>query len=164
MATVGRVRSKVIATREGRLERLAVAATAALALALIDLDVKRVLTTPWWAYHHRSVGWFVLCVVVLLVAGVLTRIPSRAVAIGAGILGGGVLGNLVSARLNGGSVPDPLLVGTRVRGIAFNLADIFTLTGIVILISALIVVTIQNRDRLPPPTRPERWLLRKLRL
>ena len=153
-----------MATREGRLERLAVAATGALVLALIDLDVKRVLMTPWWAYHHRSVGWAVLCVVILIVVGVLTRIPSRAVAIGAGILGGGVLGNLVSARLNGGSVPDPLLLGNRVRGVAFNLADVFTLIGIVVLITALIVVTIQNRDRLPPPTRPERWLLRRLRL
>jgi len=164
MATVVVVRAKVLATREGRLERLAVAASSALVLAMIDLDVKRVLTTPWWAYHHRSLGWAALCVVLLVFSGVLTRIPSRGVAIGAGIMSGGILGNLVSARLNGGSVPDPLLLGNRFRGVAFNLADVFTLTGIVVLITALIVVTIQNRDRLPPPTRPERWLLRKLRL
>ena len=151
-------------TRETTSERLFFVVVAAACLAAIDLDVKHVLTTPFWAYHHRSDGWVVLCLVTLVVAGLLTRIPSRAVTLGAALMSGGVLGNLVSARADGGYVPDPLLVGNRFRGIAFNIADVFTLVGIVMLTVALMVVAIRNRDRLPPPTRPERWLLRRLRL
>lgn len=145
-------------------ERLLIVLVAAVTLAAVDLRVKSILDTPAWAYHHRSDVWVVECVVTLVAALAVTRIPSLGVATGAGLLSGGVLGNLVSANRDGGSVPDPLLVGTRFGGIAFNLADVFTLLGIVVLFGSLMAFAIRNRDRLPPPSRAERWLLRRLRL
>jgi hypothetical protein len=156
--------SRAHADHAGATTRLLLLAGSAIALAAVDLDLKATLSTPQWAYHHRAGGWFVLCVVTLVAAAALARVPSKAVALGGGVMSGGVLGNLVSAHWNGGYVPDPIILGDRSGGVAFNLADIFTLLGIFVLIGSLIVVAIRNRDRLLPSTRVERWLLRRLGL
>jgi hypothetical protein len=145
-------------------ERLLTIVMAATALAAADLDLKSAVATPWWAYHYRPGSWVALCVVILLGALALARVPSWGVAVSAGILSGGVLGNLVSARLNGEYVPNPIVVGNRFHGVAFNLADIFTLVGIFALMASLIVVTVRNRDRLAQPPRWERWLHRRIGL
>jgi lipoprotein signal peptidase len=68
-------------------------------------------------------------------------------------MSGGVLGNLISARWDGNRVPNPLMIGDRESGIAFNLADVFVLAGILLLTASLCAVTIQHRDRLIPPHR-----------
>jgi len=136
---------------------------AAVVLSAIDLQLNNALTTPDWAYHHRSGAWVAACLLTLAGAAAVTRVPSAAVAVGAGLLAGGVLGNLVSALVNGGSVPDPLLIGTHL-GVAFNIADVFTLAGIPLLIGGLMAVVVANRDRLPPPSRAERWLMRRIGL
>lgn len=148
----------------GTLERLLFVVAGAASLAAIDLGVSSLLATPWWAYHHRSAAWVGLCLAVMAVSAVLSLIPSRAVAAGSAILSGGVLGNVVAARWNGGYVPNPLLVGDRFGGVAFNPADVFTLLGIVTVTVALMVVSIRNADRLPVSTRADRWLQRRLRL
>lgn len=154
----------VAAAGTGTAERLLFVLVVAIGLSAVDLHVKSVLATPLWAYHQRSDTWVAACIVTLVGAAAVTRIPSLGVAIGAALLSGGVLGNLVSARLDHDAVPDPLLIGSPYRGIAFNLADVFTLAGIVVLIGSLMVVAVRNRDRLPPPTPPERWVLRRLGL
>ncbi|HZT15827.1 MAG TPA: signal peptidase II [Gaiellaceae bacterium] len=148
---------------DGTGERLLGVLVAAVVLCAIDLQLNSVLTTPDWAYHHRSGAWIAACLLTLAGTAAATRVPSAAVAVGAGLLAGGVLGNLVSALVNGGSVPDPLLIGTH-QGVAFNIADLFTLSGIVLVIGGLMAVVIVNRDRLPPPRRVERWLLRRVGL
>ncbi len=153
----------VAAAGGGTGERLLGVLVAAVVLSAIDLQLNSVLTTPDWAYHHRSGAWVAACLVTLAGTVVATRVPSAAVAVGAGLLAGGVLGNLVSALVNGGSVPDPLLIGTHI-GIAFNIADVFTLSGILLSFGGLMAVVIANRDRLPPPRRAERWLLRRVGL
>jgi hypothetical protein len=145
------------------LDRLVFVLGAALVLSAVDLHVKSVLATPPWAYHQRSGAWIAACLFTLAAAAAVTRVPSLAVAVGAALLSGGVLGNLVSARLNHDAVPDPLLLGSPSRGIAFNLADVFTLAGIVVLIGSLMLVVIRNRDRLPT-TPLERRLLQRLGL
>ena len=63
---------------------------------------------------------------------VLALLPSRLVAAAAGVVAGGVLGNVISAYRHGGRVPNPLVVGT----VAFNLADVFVLAGVPVLIVA----------------------------
>ena len=79
-------------------------------------------------------------------------------------MSGGVIGNLVSARLNGNRVPNPLVIGDYGRGFAFNAADVFFLLGNLLLMTSLIVMTIRNRHRLAPPRAWESALLRQLRL
>ena len=144
-------------------ERLLLLVAPAAVLASLDLFVKATVPTHSWAFHHRSGAWLALSIVLLLAVPLLTLVPSRAVAVAAGVMCGGVIGNLVSARADGNWVPNPLVVGNEYV-LAFNLADVFFLVGNVILMATLIVVSIRNRDRLVTLRPWERALLRRLHL
>ena len=142
---------------------LAIVLVPALALAAVDLAVKAALPTRGWDFHQRSNAWSVLTVSLLVVVLLLAVLPSRLVAAAAGVVAGGVLGNVVSAHRHGGRVPNPLVVGT----LALNLADVFILAGVPLLVFALVRVSIGHReriDRLIPPRRWELALRRRLGL
>lgn len=134
-------------------ERLFLVLAPAAALAAVDLAVKATMPTAPWHFHERSHGWVALSVAVLVGALALARVPSRAVAVCAGVMSGGVGGNLLSAGWNDNRVPNPLVIGDHFNGIAFNAADVFILVGNLLLTVSLIVATIQNRDRLIPARR-----------
>lgn len=143
--------------------RLLLVVTASAGLAAVDLNSKLVLETPPWAYHERSLAWVALCLVVLIGVALLALVPSRVVAVAAGITGGGVLGNLLSARWNENNVANPFLLGSPTDDwIAFNVADVLVLVGVLVLMPALMRVAIRQRHRLRPPSaferRLERWL------
>jgi hypothetical protein len=144
-------------------ERLLLLVAPAAVLAALDLFVKATVTTPSWAFHHRSGAWLALSIVLLLAVPLLTLVPSRAVAVAAGVMCAGVIGNLVSARADGNWVPNPLVVGNEYV-LAFNLADVFFFVGNLILMATLIVVSIRNRDRLVTLRHWERAFLRRLHL
>lgn len=137
----------------GRRVRAAIALGVALPLATADLVLKGVLSTPAWAWHQRSVAWLVLCVAVLALLLVLLRVPSAAVPPAAGILAAGVLGNALSAAWNDLEVPNPLVLRGDEAVIAFNLADVWVLGGLVALFSALGVWIVRNRAALPQRRR-----------
>jgi hypothetical protein len=143
-------------------DRLLLIAAPAVVLASVDLIVKAKVPTESWAYHHRSQAWVVLSVVVLFGAFSLALVRSLAVAVAAGVMCGGVIGNLVSARADGNWVPNPLVIGNYEFGLAFNLADVFFVVGIVLLMAALILIIVQRRDGLAAPRAWERALLRQL--
>ena len=143
-------------------DRLLLFAAPAVVLVAVDQVVKATVSTPLWAFHHRSYGWVALSIAVLVGAFFLTFVPSRAVAVAAGVMSAGAIGNLISARLDGNRVPNPLVIGDYQRGIAFNLADVFFLVGNMLLMTALIVMLVRRRDRLAPPRAWERALLRQL--
>jgi hypothetical protein len=143
--------------------RLSLVFAPALALAAVDLAVKASVPTKAWGIHQRSHSWSVFSVALLVAVLVLALLPSPLVAAAAGVVAGGVLGNVVSAHLHGGRVPNPLVVGT----LALNLADVFVLAGVPVLIFALARVAIRHReriDRLIPPRRWELALRRRLGL
>ena len=143
--------------------RLSLAIASTLALAAVDLAVKAALPTKGWDFHQRSHAWSLLSVVLLAVVVVLAVLPSRLVAAAAGVVAGGVLGNVVSAHRHGGRVPNPIVVGS----LALNLADVFVLVGVPVLVVALVRVSIRNRDRIDRLIPPRRWelaLRRRLRL
>ena len=145
------------------LRRLPLVLVPALVLAVVDLAVKAIVRTHALDFHQRSHGWSLVMLALLAVVLLLVVLPSRLVAVAAGIVAGGALGNLVSAARHDGRVPNPLVVGT----IAFNLADIFVLVGIPLFVVALVRVTIGHReriDRLIPPRRWELALRRRLGL
>jgi hypothetical protein len=119
----------------------------AAALAVVDQYVKLRLPTPMWAFHHRSDAWFIGSCALLAAVMPLAKLPSNLVTAAAGVFAGGVLGNLISAAANGLEVPNPLVIGNH-TGVAFNLADAFVLTGNVMLMVGLIVLTLRYRDRL----------------
>jgi hypothetical protein len=145
-------------------DRLLLVFAPAAALAYIDLILKQ--TLPIAAFHHRSGAWVGASVVLLVAAAALSLLRSPVVAVAGSVMTAGVLGNLVSARASEDWVPNPFTV--IVDGdyhLTFNLADVFFLVGILVLMTALMVETLRHRDRLPlaPPRRWERALFRQLR-
>lgn len=101
-------------------------------------------------FHHARAPFvaFVMTGLVAALVALVPRIPSNAAALGAGIACGGALGNLVSLLAWTEGVPDPLVVAGATHGIAFNLADVFALTGDALLLSAAVVYGLRQRDRL----------------
>jgi lipoprotein signal peptidase len=140
--------------------RFAVLLAVAVPLAIADLVHKASAETQWWAYHERSLGWIALCVVLFVAILALVRVPSATIPPAAGLLAAGVLGNMMSAAWNDLRVPNPIVVEGNRAILAFNLADIWALAGIVLLMISLSVWLIRNRELLPPPHdawSPARW-------
>ena len=125
-------------------DRLFVFVAPAVVLVPADQFVKATISTPVWAFHHRSYGWVALSIAVLVGAFFLTLVPSRAVAVAAGVMSAGAIANLISARSDGNRVPNPLVIGDYQRGFAFNLADVFFLVGNLLLVVSLIVVIVRH--------------------
>ncbi len=134
--------------------RIAIMLGVAVPLAAADLYMKATQPTEPWAYHARSLGWLVLSVGVFLALLLVSQVPSRVVAPAAGLLAAGILGNTLSAAWNGMEVPNPLVVYLHDVVIAYNLADVWALGGIVLLVAALGTWLVQNRDLLPPTREP----------
>ena len=132
-----------------RNKRLLTLLALCLSLSCFDLWVKLLIPTPEWALHQRSLVWAIGCGVLLAGLVPLSRVPSNAVMFGAGLLSGGVLGNLISAGVDHLEVPNPFLLMTAHGGIAFNPADTFILGGNLVLIVALCDLLVRHRDRLP---------------
>jgi len=137
--------------------RLAVLLAVALPLAAADLVYKAEVETYWWAYHERSFAWIVLCGVLFVATLGLARVPSPVVPPAAGLLAAGVLGNGLSAAWNDLRVPNPIVLHGERSILAFNLADIWALTGILLLVASLSLWLIRNRAALPSPRQT--WLL-----
>jgi lipoprotein signal peptidase len=99
--------------------------------------------------HHRSHTWIALSALDCVVMALLARVPSRAVAVGCGLLVGGELGNLIWAVSHDGVVSNPLVIHAGEGGMAFNFADVCELVGVWVLMAALIEVTVRHRHLLP---------------
>ena len=127
-------------------DRLFLIAVPAAALASVDLFVKLKVPTESWAFHQRSQAWVVVSIVLLFGASSLALVRSRAVALAAGVMCGGVIGNLVSARADGNWVPNPLVITNYDLTLAFNLADVFFVVGELLLMATLIVVAIRSHQ------------------
>lgn len=127
--------------------RRALLVAAAVSFAAIDLLHKALDRAEF--HHVRSP--FAAFAMGILVAGLIVlvpRIPSNAAALGAGIACGGALGNLVSLLAWSQGVPNPLVLAGDTQGLAFNLADLFALSGDALLLSAAVVHGLRNRARL----------------
>ena len=122
----------------------------AISFAAIDL-VYKVLTPT--NFHHARTPFVVVVMLGLVAALVLLvpRVPSNAAAVGAGIACGGTLGNLVSLLAWSRGVPDPLVVMGTTHGLAFNLADVFAVTGDALLLSAIVLHGVRHRAHLREP-------------
>jgi len=142
-------------------QRLVLFIAPTLGLALLDFAVKERLPRSEWLLHERSAAWVGLSVALLLGCFALAAMSSRLVAAMASVTAGGALGNLISAGRDG-AVPNPLHIGGS-NGIAFNLADVFVVGGLLLLVVALASISVRHRDRLIPPRRWERKLVRWVR-
>ncbi len=122
------------------------------AVVCMTIDLVHKTAVPAELYHARSP--FIALLLGALVAAlivVVPRLPSNAAAVGAGIVCGGALGNLVSIFAWAQGVPDPLLIVGETHVLAFNLADVFAVVGDVLLLSAAVVHGMRMRMRLREP-------------
>lgn len=145
------------------LRRAALLLSVAVPLAGADLLHKALGTTPHWAYHPRGAAWIALSAAVVLACLALSRVPSLGVAAAAGLLAAGAAGNGIAAVAWERGIPNPIVWESSSHLAAFNLADVFTLTGIVLLTVLLCSLTIRNRRRLLAPRTVARMLWERLR-
>jgi lipoprotein signal peptidase len=90
-----------------------------------------------------------LAALTLSLAVVATR--SLLLATAGGVVVGGAAANAISLALwsSYDGVPNPFFAGDEVRGIAFNLADVFLATGgLLLLPAATLLFAARNRERL----------------
>jgi lipoprotein signal peptidase len=129
-----------------RLRRLLLVCIA-VSFAAIDLVHKSLVPAE---FHHARTTFVALVMAVVIAALVVLvpRVPSNAAVCGAGIACGGALGNLVSLFAWPQGVPDPLVVSGTLHGVAFNLADLFAITGDALLLSAVVLHGVRHRARL----------------
>lgn len=118
------------------------------ALAAADIAVQASTAGDPALAHHRTVAWLVLSFGILAAVLGSAVLPSRLVAAGAGILGGGIAGNLGSALLHHRVIPNPFVAGD----IAFNLADAFVVAGLVLGGVAIMRLADRCRHLLPRHT------------
>jgi hypothetical protein len=135
-------------------------------LIVADLWVKSNAIVPEWAYHERGPAWLALCTGLVLLLLLLTRIPSAVVPPAVALAVAGILGNVLSAVQNDLAVPNPLLLHGAGGQLAFNLADLYALVGIVLLATTVSVWAVRNRERISglrlqrttrPGHRPRDW-------
>ena len=133
-------------------QRFGIAVGITALLATVDLVVQASVAGNPGLAHHRTVAWMVLSFGILAVVLGSAALPSRLLAATAGILGGGLAGNLGSALIHHRVIPNPFVAGD----IAFNLADAFVVVGLVTGGVAVMHVAHRYRHLLPRHTIPVR--------
>jgi lipoprotein signal peptidase len=122
----------------------------AIACAAVDLLHKSFASAE---FHHARTPYVTIVMAALIAALVVLvpKLPSNVAAVGAGVACGGALGNLVSLLAWAQGVPDPFVVVGATHGLAFNLADLFAVTGDSLLLSAVVLIGLQRRSALRRP-------------
>jgi len=119
----------------------------AVSFATVDLVHKSLTHAD---FHHARTPFVALTIAAVIAALciLVPRVQSNTAAVGAGLACGGALGNLISLLVWSQGVPDPLVVADKMHGLAFNLADLFTIAGDALLLSAVVLYGLRHRARL----------------
>jgi lipoprotein signal peptidase len=119
----------------------------AVSFAAVDLVHKSLAHAD---FHHARTPFVALTMAAVIAALciLVPRVKSNPAAVGAGVACGGALGNLISLLVWSQGVPDPLVVTDKMHGLAFNLADLFTIAGDALLLSAVVLYGLRHRARL----------------
>jgi lipoprotein signal peptidase len=122
----------------------------ALVCAAVDLTHKSLTNAE---FHHARTPYVTLVMAALIAAlvNLVPRLPSNVAAVGAGVACGGALGNLVSLLAWAKGVPDPIVVAGTTHGLAFNLADVFAVSGDSLLLGVVVLLGLQRRTALREP-------------
>jgi lipoprotein signal peptidase len=138
------------------LRRFILITTIAGVAASVDIAAKSIWMTPTPLLHQRSMMWLITSSALLPACLAAVFTPSRLANAAAALCAGGLVGNLTSALSNHGhAVPNPFLLGGLDHGIAFNLADVFFIVGIVGTVG-IAAVAVRARVAVPGlPTPPD---------
>src|SRR4051794_4242051 len=127
--------------------RRTIVVSVALVCAVIDLTHKSLTNTE--IYHARTpYVTFVMAALIAALVLLVPRLPSNVAAVGAGVACGGALGNLVSLLAWANGVPDPIVVAGATHALAFNLADVFAVSGDSLLLGVVVLLGLQRRTAL----------------
>ena len=97
----------------------------AVAAVLTAIDLAEKAAQPVYG-HPRGAAYVLVCAAAVAALVLLVpRVPSLALSGCAGIAAAGAFGNVVSALVWRGGVPNPIVVGE----VAFNVADVCAVVG-----------------------------------
>jgi lipoprotein signal peptidase len=96
-----------------------------VAVVLTALDLLQKAREPVYGHPRGPVYVAGAAVLAALVIAFVPRVPSRALSLAGGVAAAGALGNLLSALVWRGGVPNPIAVGD----VAFNVADVCAVVG-----------------------------------
>ena len=120
---------------------------ASVALLLTALDLVQKASAPVYGHPRGAAYVLVAAALSALLVLAVPRVPSRPLAIAGGIAAAGAFGNLVSALVWRGGIPNPIVVGE----IAFNIADVCAVTGSVALVLGAAVFALRHPALLRQP-------------
>lgn len=112
----------------------------AVALLLTAVDLGQKASAPVYG-HPRGVAYVVVAsAITLLLVLSVPRVPSRALAVAGGVAAAGAFGNLVSALVWRGGIPNPIVMGQ----IAFNVADLCAVTGAIAVVLGAVLFALRH--------------------
>ena len=120
---------------------------ASVATVLTGVDLVQKVGAP--VYGHPRGPAFALFAAFLVAAVVwlVPRVPSRPLCACGGVAAAGALGNLLSALLWRGGIPNPIVLGD----VAFNIADVCAVAGSAALVVGALLFALRNPALLRKP-------------
>jgi hypothetical protein len=115
-----------------------------------DLATKALIDTPFWGIHHRTLRWEEMSLIPITACIVLMLLPRIWWA--AGIIMGGLLGNVLDVVASGGGGHNPFVVGWGDTQMGYNVADLSLVSGVLLgVLVGLYSIPAMARWRHPPP-------------
>jgi lipoprotein signal peptidase len=119
----------------------------AVASLLTAVDLGQKASAPLYG-HPRGVGYVVIAAALtMFLVLFVPRVPSRALAVAGGVAAAGAFGNLVSALVWRGGIPNPIVVGA----VAFNVADLCAVGGALALVVGAVLFALRHPALLRQP-------------
>jgi hypothetical protein len=119
----------------------------AVASLLTAVDLGQKANAPVYG-HARGVLYLLVATAITAVLVLFVpRVPSRALAVAGGVAAAGAFGNLVSALVWRGGIPNPIVVGD----LAFNVADLCAVTGAIALVPGAVLFALRHPALLRQP-------------
>ena len=119
----------------------------AVASLLTAVDLGQKATAPVYGHPRGAVYLLVATAITVMLVLFVPRVPSRALAVAGGVAAAGAFGNLVSALVWRGGVPNPIVVGD----VAFNVADLCAVLGAIALVLGAVLFALRHPALLRQP-------------
>ena len=119
----------------------------AVAFLLTAVDLGQKATAPAYGHPRGAVYLLVATAITMLLVLFVPRVPSRALAVAGGVAAAGAFGNLVSALVWRGGIPNPIVVGD----VAFNVSDLCAVLGAIALVLGAVLFALLHPALLRQP-------------